>query len=72
MDVILQVLQFANTISPIGVIALLVGLLYLVLQQKQKVQTIGDNHLHEITDILYRMERSMEANFARILERLDR
>ena len=79
MELVLQVLQLANTLSPIGVIGLLVGLLYLVINQKKQVDTIESNHLHEVTDHLYkisetlqRTERNMEVNFAKILERLDR
>ncbi len=79
MDWLIQLFQTANALSPVGIIGLLIGLLYLNYVQKKKVDTIESNHLHEVSDHLYsisdtlqRMERNMETNFARILERLDR
>ena len=72
MDWLIQIFQIANTLSPIGIIGMLVGLLYLVQVQYKKVHAIETNHLHDLTDILQRMERNMEVNFAKILERLDR
>ena len=60
IDMVVHLFQAANSLSPLAIIALLVGLLYVVLYQhpqKMKataaaVDNIRTNDLHEVTDLL--------------------
>lgn len=72
LDLLLPIFQIANTLTPLGIIGLLIGLLYLMLLQGRRVKRLSDNHLHDVLETLQRIERTMESNFARILERLER
>ena len=57
----------ANTLTPLAIIALLVGLFYVLLwkmpQQlpsKAEVATIRDNHLHEMPEVAANMRQAVE------------
>jgi hypothetical protein len=75
MDTLLSLLKLINTFTPAGIIVLLIGLVYLAFHQRKQVEQLSDNHLHEVLEVLHRIEVSLarlEANIMRILGHVDR
>lgn len=75
----------ANTLTPLAIIGLLVGVLYMQVYKqptKQQVSTIANNHLHGLPQIeentrlmvesLRRIENTQSEKFATIISKLDR
>lgn len=66
----LIILQYLNTLSPLGLAGLLALVLWRMASWKQ-VANVSDNHLHEVVDALRRVEVAQAAGFAAILARLN-
>ena len=64
MDLLLQILQILSNFSPLGVIALLGVVIFMLVKAKQevagKVDVLADNHLHEVNDSLRRIETLLQ------------
>jgi hypothetical protein len=79
-----QLFVQANALSPVAVIALLVGVLYVQIWKqpsKQELNIVKDNHLHDLPAIaantaavaesLRRMENAQTAGFTEVVTRLE-
>lgn len=64
------VLEFINHASPIGVIALLVFVIYLLISERGPVGVIASNHLHGLPDMAASLER-IEASLTEIRDTLN-
>ena len=85
MNEIFDLLKAANGMSPLGIIALLAAIIAMLVKGQKtmvdKVDTLGNNHLHELpdlvensrrsVDVLQRIEVKLGENFAVIHEKLD-
>ena len=85
MTEVLELLQAANGMTPLGVIALLGTIIWMLVKGQKKVvgkmDVISNNHLHELPDlventrrtgdVLQRIEVKLGENFAVIHEKLD-
>lgn len=75
IDPLVKLLETLNGFSPIGVIALLGLIIYLQVRGKtevsNRVDAIGENHLHEIAESLRRIELSLAENFSWIRSRIN-
>ena len=75
MDAIATLLEIVNSLSPLAVIALLAIVIFLLVRGKQEVSqqvtTISDNHLHEVADVLQRIEVTLAENFSYIRSKLN-
>lgn len=81
MAEILELFKAASGMTPLGVIAMLVAVVWLLVKGRKDVQNLGDNHLHDMpeliensrrtVDVLQRIEVRLGENFAAIRERLD-
>ena len=82
MESITGLLNLANSLSPLAVIALLAIVIFLLVKGKAEVSTqvttISDNHLHDVSDqltqiaeTLQRLEVSISENFAYIKARIN-
>ena len=75
MDGIVELLNTLNAFSPLGVAALLALIIYMLVKGKQevatKVDTLGENHIHEILEVLQRIELKMTEEFSFIRSRLN-
>lgn len=64
METIVTILQLLGSLSPVGVIALLAVVIYLLVRGEtaadKKVELLTNNHLHEVTDALARMENTLK------------
>lgn len=84
MEYLITLFKLASTLSPLAVIALLVGLLYIALTQHKSARnhsveiqshfdTLRHNDLHTLTEMaetLRRIEHAQTQNFATIIQRL--
>ncbi len=75
MEIIVELFKVANTLSPLAIIGLLVGLLYYVTAKHKEatkvIETIRGNDLHELPEMaatLRRMEVSQEKHFAVLVQ----
>ena len=85
MEELFKLLQAANGMTPMGIIALLGAIIWMLVKgQKQvvgKMDTLSNNHLHELpelvensrktVDVLQRIEVSLGSNFGSIHAKLD-
>lgn len=77
MEFIVQLLQTANSLSPLAVIALLVVVIIMLVKRPSmdvEMQELRTNHLHELPEIaeaLRRIENSLATNFSYIRARLN-
>lgn len=77
METIITLFQAANSLTPLAIIGLLVGILYILLWKqplKKDIEDIQDNDLHELPDMaatLRRIEISQTQAFATIIARLN-
>ena len=85
MESIFELFKAATSLSPLGIIALLAGVIAMLVKAKNEmsaqVKVIGDNHLHEMPELVENSRRSVEVlqrievklgeNFAVIHSRLD-
>lgn len=74
MTDIVALLQLLNSLSPLGIIALLGVIIFMLVKGRKQVGTIKDNDLHALPEILVtlqRMEVSMGENFSWIKARLN-
>lgn len=65
----MELLALLNSFSPLGVIALLAYIVYLLVNQRQQVHAIKTNHLHglpEMLEILHRIELTLVEGFAEL------
>jgi len=73
MDLIIKLLQTANSLSPLAVIGLLVTAIIMLVKNQKKVSKIETNDLHhvelsleQISEVLQRIEVSLSYIKARI------
>ena len=85
MGYLTELLTVLNNLSPIGLAAMLGLIIYMLVRGQRdtakQVQSVGDNHLHELpilvenshktVEILQRIEVRLAENFSVIRERLD-
>ena len=78
MDLGISLCDTAKTLSPLAIIGLLIGVIYMVLAQRQQVQShfdrLRENDLHELgemTDTLRRIEVKLSEEFSFIRARLN-
>lgn len=81
MNELLELLTAANGMTPMGIIALMGTIIFLLIRGKQQVEKLSNNHLHELpelvensrktVDVLQRIEVSLGGNFAQINGKLD-
>ena len=71
-----ELFEFLNTVQPVGVIALLGVVIYMLVRQQLNVKTVekgqqnlADNHLHELPEIANTLRR-MEAKQSEIAEHI--
>lgn len=71
MDVVLAFLGSLNSLSPLAVIALLGLVLFYQAKNKdtskQAISNLTDNHLHEVVEILQRIETAQAVGFATLI-----
>ena len=56
----MEILTFLNSMSPLGVIALLAYVVYLQVKNRRTVEEFGTNHLGEVVAALVRIEGKLE------------
>lgn len=65
MDVILEILQALNTISPLGIAGLLGVVIFMLVKgqkdSQDKYETVTGNHLHELPTIAENIGRCAES-----------
>ena len=81
MEELQELLKAANGMSPMGIIALMATIIWLLVKGRQQVAKLSDNHLHELpelvensrktVDVLQRIEVGLAGNFAEIKTKLD-
>ena len=85
MSELLELIKSANGITPLGLSALLAIIIWMLVKGKRavtaQVQTIGDNHLHDLplliensnrtVEVLQRIEVKLGENFSAIHAKLD-
>lgn len=65
----LEILSLLNSLSPLGLAALLALVLYNMSSARKEVTSLRDNHLHEVTDamvVITAAIQRMEVSLARI------
>lgn len=74
METLATLVSTLNSLSPLGVIALLAVIIYLQVKGKQQVSgqvdTLATNHLHEVTESLQRIELLLVKEFSYIRTKL--
>lgn len=64
MEWLVTLLQTLNSLSPLGVIALLGVVIFMMVKGKtaadQKVETLANNHLHEMPELASNMKETVE------------
>ena len=55
----MEILTFLNSMSPLGVIALLAYVVYLQVKNRRTVEDLGTNHLSEVVAALVRIETKL-------------
>jgi hypothetical protein len=73
MESLLKLLETLNSMSPLGVIALLGVIIWMLVKQRKGQVEIATNHLHdlpEVVELLRRMDERMERDNRAVLESL--
>lgn len=75
MESLIGLLQTLNSLSPLAVIGLLGLVIFLLVRGKTevstKVDTISDNHLHEVLEVLQRIEVTLNKEFSYLKARIN-
>ena len=70
MQDILELLKATNEMSPLGIIALLGAVIWMLVRAKNEmtaqVKVIGDNHLHEMPELVANSRRTVD-----VLQRIE-
>ena len=71
MDQLITFLQHLNSLSPLAVIGLLGVIILILVRGKRKVDKIESNDLHQVTEILQRIEVMLSREFSYVRTKLN-
>jgi len=60
MSEAIKILQIIQNFSPMAAVALALFIILQLINQKKNVNTIKNNHLHELNDTLIRIEKKLD------------